>query len=181
LESTLYQSVFRQITCHIEKGVRLYRYAPCRRLVHPAVLDEAAALIEGTGARLRYRGAPHYCIRSDTVTLPRIERQKDEALALKTSFHELIHWSGAKGRLDRTWEELSGAQEYAMEELVAEFGAAFLCAEFGVTPGILPYAASYIESFSQALHAKGAPVPGLMDAAGLAEEAVLYLRAAQRR
>jgi antirestriction protein ArdC len=53
-----------------------------------------------------------------------------------TLFHEFIHSTGTKGRCDR--EELKGIQrhgdlEYSKEELTAEFGAAFLCAEAGIS------------------------------------------------
>jgi hypothetical protein len=46
-------------------------------------------------------------------------------------FHELSHWTGAKSRLDRQLSTRFGEHAYALEELVAELGAAFLCAEFG--------------------------------------------------
>jgi antirestriction protein ArdC len=43
----------------------------------------------------------------------------------------LTHWTGHKSRLDRDRKTRFGSREYAAEELVAELGAAFLCAEFG--------------------------------------------------
>ena len=46
-------------------------------------------------------------------------------------FHELTHWSGHKARLDRDLKTRFGSRDYAAEELIAELGAAFLCAEFG--------------------------------------------------
>ena len=47
------------------------------------------------------------------------------------AFHELTHWTGHKSRLSRDLKNRFGSHEYAAEELVAELGAAFLCAEFG--------------------------------------------------
>ena len=47
------------------------------------------------------------------------------------AFHELTHWSGNKARLDRDLKNWFGSRNYAVEELIAELGAAFLCAEFG--------------------------------------------------
>jgi antirestriction protein ArdC len=41
------------------------------------------------------------------------------------------HWSGHKSRLDRDLKNRFGSRDYAAEELIAELGAAFLCAEFG--------------------------------------------------
>jgi antirestriction protein ArdC len=45
--------------------------------------------------------------------------------------YELTHWSGHKSRLDRDLKHRFGSRNYAGEELIAELGAAFLCAEFG--------------------------------------------------
>jgi antirestriction protein ArdC len=42
--------------------------------------------------------------------------------------HALTHWAGGKDRLDRQLGKRFGDAAYAMEELVAELGAAFLCA-----------------------------------------------------
>jgi len=39
---------------------------------------------------------------------------------------------------------LSATEAYAVEELVAEMGAAFLCADLGVTPETLPDHADYL-------------------------------------
>jgi antirestriction protein ArdC len=46
-------------------------------------------------------------------------------------FHELTHWTAHKSRLDRDLKNRFGSRTYAAEELIAELGAAFLCAEFG--------------------------------------------------
>ncbi len=62
-----------------------------------------------------------------------------------TKLHELVHWSGHKSRLNRDLNNRFGTQAYAAEELVAELGAAFLCAHLGVQ-GQLRHAA-YIDSW----------------------------------
>jgi antirestriction protein ArdC len=63
------------------------------------------------------------------------------------AFHELTHWSGHKSRLDRDLKNRFGSQSYAAEELIAELGAAFLCAEFGFDGDVrnAGYIASWIE------------------------------------
>jgi antirestriction protein ArdC len=62
-----------------------------------------------------------------------------------TLLHELTHWSGHESRLNRVKGKTFGDENYAMEELTAELGAAFLCAQFEI--GILPKGdhASYID------------------------------------
>jgi antirestriction protein ArdC len=47
---------------------------------------------------------------------------------------ELVHWSGARSRLERDLQDRFGSESYAMEELVAELGASFLCSDLGITP-----------------------------------------------
>ena len=63
------------------------------------------------------------------------------------AFHELTHWTGHKSRLDRDLKNRFGARNYAAEELIAELGAAFLCAEFGFDGDVrnAGYIASWIE------------------------------------
>ena len=50
-----------------------------------------------------------------------------------TLCHELVHWSGAKSRLDRDLTGRFGSDSYAVEELIAELGSAFLCGDLGLT------------------------------------------------
>jgi Zincin-like metallopeptidase len=47
--------------------------------------------------------------------------------------HEATHWSGAPQRLNRDLSTHFGSEAYAMEELVAEIVAAFLCVTLGVS------------------------------------------------
>jgi hypothetical protein len=56
------------------------------------------------------------------------EKQGYKAVAL----HEFTHWTGHKKRLDRDQSGFKGTETYAFEELVAELGAAFLCAKLGI-------------------------------------------------
>jgi antirestriction protein ArdC len=47
-----------------------------------------------------------------------------------TLSHECTHWTGSKTQLDRDFGgHRFGSEGYAVEELVAELGAAFLCAD----------------------------------------------------
>ena len=68
-----------------------------------------------------------------------------------TLCHELVHWSGAKHRLDRDLTGRFGSESYAMEELVAELGAAFLCGDLGITPEPRTDHASYVASWLKIL------------------------------
>lgn len=66
-----------------------------------------------------------------------------------TALHELTHWTGHKDRLARNFNGRFGDEAYAFEELVAELGAAFLCARAEVN-GQLQHE-SYIASWLKVL------------------------------
>jgi antirestriction protein ArdC len=61
--------------------------------------------------------------------------------------HETTHWSGAPSRLGRDLRARFGSEAYAMEELVAELGAAFLCATLGVSNTPRPDHAAYLANW----------------------------------
>lgn len=66
-----------------------------------------------------------------------------------TLSHELIHWTGHNKRVGRNFG--IGRTDYAIEELVAELGAAFLCADLGIASTPRPDHAAYIASWLKAL------------------------------
>lgn len=68
-----------------------------------------------------------------------------------TLFHELVHWSGAKSRLDRDLGSRFGSEERAMEELIAELGAAFLCSDIGISQELRTDHARYIKTWLKVL------------------------------
>lgn len=87
-------------------------------------------------------------------------------------FHEHVHWSGHPSRLNR---DLSGRFEssaYAMEELVAELGASFLCATLGINTYPRSDHASYIASWLEVLKEHKTAV---FAASSAASAASLYL------
>lgn len=94
---------------------------------------EAETFIMNTGANIQHGGSSaFYNLKTDAITLPKQEDFTDSANYYATALHEIIHWTGHKGRLDRLKLAKFGSPEYAQEELVAELGAAFLCAEIGI-------------------------------------------------
>ncbi|HEV2560731.1 MAG TPA: zincin-like metallopeptidase domain-containing protein [Rhizomicrobium sp.] len=88
--------------------------------------------------------------------------------------HELTHWSGASHRLDRTFRNRFGDQAYAMEELTAELGAAFLCASLGIANEPRPDNAAYVASWLKVLEADARAI---FTAASRAQQAAEYLSA----
>jgi antirestriction protein ArdC len=94
-----------------------------------ALADE---FLRATGADIRDgSGEAYYVPSKDFISMPAFEAFKGADHFYNVAFHELTHWTGHKSRLDRDLKHRFGDRAYAAEELVAELGAAFLCAEFG--------------------------------------------------
>jgi len=113
-------------------------------------IEAADAFIRATGAIIQHGGdKAFYAPSRDIVQMPRFERFTSKEGYYGTILHELIHWSGHKSRLDRKFEQKSMATaSYATEELIAEIGAAFLCADLGITPEIREDHAAYMPTGS---------------------------------
>jgi antirestriction protein ArdC len=112
----------------------------------------ADAFVQATGAAITEGGESAFYHRTnDTITMPDRFRFIDTSTSTaKESWysvllHELTHWTGADSRMARTFGERFGDDAYAMEELVAEIGAAFLCADLGITAEPRPDHAAYID------------------------------------
>jgi hypothetical protein len=68
-----------------------------------------------------------------------------------TLLQELTHWTGHASRLNRDLKNRFGDEAYAMEELVAELGAAFLCADLGISNAPRPDHAAYVNHWLKVL------------------------------
>jgi antirestriction protein ArdC len=91
-----------------------------------------------------------YSPASDHVNMPPFPNFIDAQHYYSTLFHEMTHWTGHKTRLDRL-AKYSETTERAKEELIAELGAAFLAAEFGITTHTREDHVSYIASWLKVL------------------------------
>jgi antirestriction protein ArdC len=103
------------------------------RVRNPDTRDELAdAFLHSTRADIREgSGEAFYVPSRDFISMPAFAGFKGANHFYNVAFHELLHWSGHKSRLDRDLKNRFGSRSYAAEELIAELGAAFLCAEFG--------------------------------------------------
>ncbi len=94
---------------------------------------ECDAFTDATGADVRHGGGrAYYDPMGDFVRLPKPQTFKDSGAYYSTLFHELTHWTGSRDRCDRTFGKRFGDRAYAIEELAAEMGSAFLCQKFQV-------------------------------------------------
>jgi antirestriction protein ArdC len=148
------------------KGYTVFNAEQCEGLpAHYSARPEAPALpplqriaaadrfFAATGADIRHGGTrAYYAQGSDHVQMPPFETFEDAESHAATLAHELTHWTKHPNRLDRDMGRVKwGDEGYAREELVAELGAAFLCADLGITPEVRPDHAAYIASWLQVL------------------------------
>jgi len=119
------------------------------RVRNPDARDGLAdAFLQSTSADIREgHGEACYIPSRDFISMPAFAGFRSADHFYNVAFHELFHWSGHKSRLDRDLKNRFGSQSYAAEELVAELGAAFLCAEFGFDGDVrnAGYIASWID------------------------------------
>lgn len=138
--------------------------------------------VRATGARVEHGGErAFYRSSTDHIQMPDAERfcgtdtlTRSEAYYAVLA-HECIHWSGASHRLNREFGKRFGDAAYAAEELVAEIGSAFLCAELGITQDTRADHAQYLAQWLTLLKSDSRAV---LTAAAKASEAVAYLKAA---
>lgn len=149
---------------------------------HASRLDHAENFFAATRADIRQRGGrAFYRQDADFVQVPPIEAFPDAEEYYATLAHEITHWTKHPKRLARDFGRKSwGDEGYAIEELVAEIGAAFLCADLEIAPGagedVREDHASYIASWLKVL--KG-DKRAIFTAASHAQRAADYLHGLQ--
>jgi antirestriction protein ArdC len=116
-------------------------------------IEHAERFFANTKADIRYGGnRAYYAIDADYVRMPPFETFRDSESHAATLAHELTHWTRHTSRLNREFgRKRWGDEGYAMEELVAELGSAFLCADLHITPEVREDHASYIENWLKVL------------------------------
>lgn len=155
-----------------------YYFQPAPKFMPIQRIEHADAFFVDTRADIRYRGSrAHYAQEADYIQLPPIESFRDAESFYATLAHECTHWTKHPSRLERdfgrkTW----GDEGYALEELVAELGAAFLCADLELTPEVQEDHASYIASWLKVLQEDNRAI---FRAASYAQCAVNYLHGLQ--
>ena len=123
-------------------------------------------------------GGNRACYQSgiDQISMPRRERFASSEEYYSTIFHELTHSTGHPGRLNRktlTDGTPFGSPTYTREELVAEMGAAFLCAEAGIDNPTIDNSAAYLQGWLKYL--KSDP-RALLIAGAQAQKAADYIQ-----
>lgn len=144
-------------------------------------IDRVDAFIAATTATIVHIGnRACYIPSADRIEMPPYRQFIDTATSsaaegyYATLLHELIHWTSPKHRCDRDIGKRFGDNAYAREELVAEVGAAFLCADLGIALEPRPDHAAYLASWLTVLKSDKRAI---FAAAALAQKAVDWLAA----
>ncbi len=158
------------------EGFEENAFAPYDELQRIANADN---LIDAIGADIRHGGDRAFYHRADDyIQLPCPEDFKATKTASTTEnyystlMHEIVHYSGAPHRLDRTKGKKFGDDDYVFEELVAELGAAMLCSITGISNEPRADHAQYIDCWLEEL--KG-DKSFIFKAASQAQKAADYL------
>jgi antirestriction protein ArdC len=116
-------------------------------------IAQADAFFAATGASLSHGGnRAFYSPAYDRIQMPPFEAFQSAESYYATLAHECTHWTRHKSRLDREFgQKRWGDEGYAMEELVAELGSAFLSCDLSLTPEVRDDHASYIASWIRVL------------------------------
>ena len=162
-----------------------YDAKPIANQTRPSFSNTGAeSLIAATGAIIKHGGdkafyapQPDYIQMPDKADFQGTADSTAEQSYYSTMCHELTHWTGHKSRLDRKLIGRFGSNAYAFEELIAETGAAFLCAMLGLEKQPTPDHAKYLNNWLEVLKQDKR---AMMKAFGQAQKACDYILATQQ-
>lgn len=112
--------------------------------------DKALDFSKNCGIKVVY-GAERCCYvpHVDEVQMVEYSRFSDDGAFFGVLYHELVHATGHKSRLNREYGKRFGDAKYAFEELVAELGSAFLATKLGYPAE--HRSAAYVQSWLKVL------------------------------
>lgn len=158
-------------------GLPDHYYAKAAPTLDPvARIDRAEKFFAACKATIRHGGnRAYYAQELDYIQLPPFECFRDAEAYYSTLAHEMTHLTKHPARLARDFGRKQwGDEGYAQEELVAELGAAFLCADLELATEPREDNASYIAHWLEILRNDSRFI---FNAAAHAQRAADYLRA----
>lgn len=155
-----------------------YYAKPAARFDGPQRIAHAERFFAGTGAEISHGGnQAYYAMQPDHIRMPPFEAFADAERYYATLAHETTHWTRHPSRLGRDFgRKRWGDEGYAMEELVAELGSAFLSADLELTPEVRDDHSAYIGSWLKVLKNDKRAI---FTAAAHAQKAAAYLHSLQ--
>ncbi|AYD04842.1 zincin-like metallopeptidase domain-containing protein [Neorhizobium sp. NCHU2750] len=156
-------------------------HAPVTEVIDPVErIENADRFFENTGATIRHGGnQAYYSPVTDHIQMPPFEAFRDAAGYAAVLAHESTHWTASKDRVGRDLSRYAKDRtDRAREELIAELGSCFLCADLGIAPELEPRPdhASYLQSWLSVLSNDRRAI---FQAAAHAQRAVTFLHSLQ--
>jgi antirestriction protein ArdC len=143
-------------------------------------IENADRFFRNTGAVIRHGGShAYYSPVTDHIQMPPFETFRDAASYVATLSHEETHWTAHPSRVRRDLSRYAKDKSArAREELIAELGSCFLCADLGIAPEVEPRPdhASYLASWLKVLSDDNRAI---FQAAAHAQRAVSFLHGLQ--
>jgi antirestriction protein ArdC len=117
-------------------------------------IERADECFNAIGADVRHGGnRAYYTTADDHIQMPTFDAFRDSVSYYSTLAHEHTHWTAKFERCDRQLGKRFGDSAYAAEELIAELGAAFVCAHLGLSTEPREDHSQYIQSWLRVLKA----------------------------
>lgn len=136
-------------------------------------LRAAETLVAALRPVVRHGGeTAYYAPGEDSIQLPRLGYWTSAQKYYAVLCHELTHWTGAPHRLSRDLSGRFGSAAYAVEELIAELGAAFACGALGIEGTPHPDHTRYLASWLAVLRGDSRAI---FAAASKAQQAVDWM------
>ena len=154
-----------------------------REIIEHEPITEAEAIISAYDNRESIKmedvigNKAYYAPLRDYLCVPVKEQYEDINEYYSTKFHEMVHSTGHRSRLNRFEDNLKlapfGSEDYSKEELIAEIGSACLMSYIGIeTDKTFKNSAAYIQSWLRVLKNDKRFI---ISAAGKAQKAVQYI------
>lgn len=164
------------------EGLPAKYYEPAKEpeLTQAQRLENIEQFFKNTGATIKEGGnKAFYSIMGDYIQMPPFVFFQDPESYYSTLSHEATHWTRHPSRLDRDLGRKKwGDEGYAMEELVAELGSAFLAADLGLTPDVREENTAYIANWLNVLKNDKRAI---FTAAAYAQKAAEHLHSYQQK
>lgn len=170
--SALLARVFTVFAAEQTNGAERF-VSPAEQRPEPDRLADAEAFFADVGARVVSGGdRACYVPALDEIRLPNLNQFDRASDYYSTAAHEHVHWTGHESRLARDLTGRFGDHAYGAEELVAELGAAYWCAQFGLDQATRQDHATYLGDWLAILRADSR---ALVAACSQAQRAVDHL------
>jgi antirestriction protein ArdC len=161
---------------HVFNAAQIEGYAPKAApvLSESERVESAERFFSLQNVTLEHGGSrASYSPQDDVIHMPPFSCFRDAASFYSVLGHECVHASGAAHRLNRDLKPRFAEESYAMEELIAELGAAFLCSTLGLANEPRADHAAYLSGWLKVLKQDKRAI---FTAASQAQKAVDWMR-----